>query len=96
MHWPWSHPPVAQPDATSVAQPDATLLARLQALERHQEQPKDPSLLARVEELEDTAKRLERRFVKLQGEFSAYQRDYYAEPEYDDDDDRDLPQVRQA
>jgi hypothetical protein len=47
----------------------------------------DPALLARVEELEDTAKRLERRFVKLQGEFSAYQRDYYADTVYDDEED---------
>jgi len=89
MLWPWSAPPVTQPDAT--------LLARLHALEQHQEAPKDPTMLARVEELEDTAKRLERRFVKLQGEFSAYQRDYYAEPEYDDDDNEEREErVRRA
>lgn len=86
MRWPWSDPPAPQPDAA--------LLARLQALEQHQEQPKDPDLIARVEELEDKARRIERRFVKLQGEFSAYQRDYYSRddeddyPEELDDDDR--------
>lgn len=79
MRWPWSHPPAA---------PDAALLARLQALEQHQEAPKDPGLEARIEELEDKARRIERRFMKLQGEFSAYQRDYYDRDDdagYDDD-----------
>lgn len=42
-------------------------------------------VIERLEQLEDRYARLERRFVKLQGEFSAYMRDRYDELEDDDD-----------
>jgi len=50
--------------------------------------PPEEGLAERVERLEDTAKRLERRFIKLQGEVTRAWQDRYEnapdeEPEYD-------------
>lgn len=52
-----------------------------------------PAVVQRLEELEDAVKRLERRFAKLQGEFSATVRQYEELLGMDDQDVEDLDDV---
>lgn len=49
--------------------------------------PTADQLAARLERVEDHYRRLERRFEKLQGEFSAYQRDRYEDDDYYEEED---------
>jgi len=53
--------------------------------------PTADQLAARLERVEDHYRRLERRFEKLQGEFSAYLRDYDEDNYYEEDDDGEEP-----
>ncbi len=46
--------------------------------------PTADELRARIERVEDHYARLERRFVKLQGEFTAYMRDRFEEDDEDE------------
>jgi predicted transcriptional regulator len=51
-------------------------------------------VIARLEEVEDAVRRMDRRFTKLQGEFGALVRDYVEEDDSDDEFTEELRRRR--